>query len=219
MLICLFWSLTHPGAAYADDPAAAAVAKKFVDCYKEAGGEITDADVTALEAGAGSLLGALDGASGPCAAASGSCAEVLSAMSCEDFEEALAAAFAPSLPDGPAPAWAKTLADAITSKIIACYEAEQGTGTTPDEMVKISGFGDTMASALGLLTSTGGCAVDSAALVTCTKALEAIPCTALGETLSTNPAEFVQSVFAEACAGILDCTAALEAEAPFKPME
>ena len=219
MLICLFWGLAQPGAALAEDPAAAAVIKKFVDCYKQAGGELTEADVTALEAGGGSLLGALEQAGGPCAGASGTCAEVLSNLSCEDFEEALTAAFAPSLPDGPAPAWAQTLAEAVTSKIVECYEAEQGAAATPDEKEKVSGFGDTMASALGLITSAGGCAVDASVLGTCTKALEAIPCAALGEALSTNPEEFVQSVFAEACAGVLDCTAALEAEAPFKTMD
>ncbi len=183
-------ALGAPARTLAGDPLGDALVAKFGACFEAQGGALSDEDRAVLASASGDLVAAADvtvnGVSCGAAAApdvtppsAEACVAAANALPCDDFGAGIdhESASLAALP--PPPPWAVTYVQALLGRTETCYAAEVGSPVTTDQRAQLDGFGNELASGIGVAASGGACKVHEDQLASCTSWLAARACDAL----------------------------------------
>lgn len=182
-----------------------AVVTRFTECLSAEGGELGDAERSALTGLAPQLIGTLGQPACDSGDAAG-CATALSGMSCELLAGVWHTPVAAAVPE-PAP-WARQFVEALTGRILACLP----NGTTDAQLgAQVAEYGLVLGSSLQGALTAAGCTPDETQAAACATAISAVDCASLTEGVTSGGMMPLPEGAAESCGAMFGCMGALDA--------
>ena len=182
-----------------------AVVTRFADCLSAEGGELGEAERSALAGLTTELIAALNQPA--CQSGDGAgCASALSEMSCELLAGVWHTPVAAAVPE-PAP-WARQFVDSLTARILACLP----NGTTDAQLsAQVTEYGLVLGASLQSALTAAGCTPDETQAAACAAALSGVDCESLTQGVTSGGMMPLPDGAAEACGAMFGCSGALDA--------
>jgi hypothetical protein len=182
-----------------------AVVTRFADCLSAEGGELGEAERSALAGLTTQLVGALNQPA--CQSGDGpGCASALSGMSCELLAGVWHTPVAAAVPE-PEP-WARQFVESLTGRILACLP----NGTTDAQLsAQVTEYGLILGASLQGALTAAGCTPDETQAAACAAAMSSVDCESLTQGVTSGGMMPLPEGASDACGAMFGCGGALDA--------